>query len=149
MATVSITHLILFIAAIVLAASVAITTVSQGDIVAQAVADAGLDRRQEVKTDIEIITDPSGPVYDRDNEGNITLHITNAGTQSLPTDPATFDVLVNGTYVTEITVTPLDGTLWWPDDVIRLEISVPNLGTGDHRVKVAVDGDADVFTFRV
>lgn len=147
MAGVSASHLILFIASMIIAASVAgvfTDTVSQ---LSQAISEQGLDVSSDVRTDVEIISDAgSGAIYDTNAEV-ITLHVKNTGSETMTPEAQTLDVFVNGSYATDVTVTHVDGANQWrPGDVIRLEIG-GSLSSGDHRVKVIVNSDEEVFEF--
>ncbi|WP_276273850.1 CARDB domain-containing protein [Haloarcula litorea] len=151
MASVSVSHLIIFIASMMIAASVAgVFTESVGRL-SNAVSDQGLDVSGEVRTDVEIISDSgSSAVYDSEGDGNITLHVKNTGSQDLAADPGQIDLFVDGTFVSDFGVTLLaDGASWRPGTVVRVEISQPGLSAGDHRVKLIVNGDEEVFEFRV
>ena len=147
MASVSTSHLILFIASMLVAASVAGTFVNSVSDVSSAIEDQSLDVSEEVRTDVEIISDSGAQVYDS-GTGNVTLYVKNTGTTQLPADADFVDVVLDGVYRTDVTVTVVDGTEWHEHNVARLEISTGSLPDGDHRVKVTVNGDSEVFTFR-
>lgn len=147
MASVSISHLILFIASLIVAAGVAGTLTTGVDRVGSAIDDESLDVSNQVRTDVEVISDAGSTVYDRNGEGNVTLYVKNTGTRNLPPDGTGLDVLVDGRYATETSITPLDGA-WDTGDVVQLDIAQPELGTGDHRVKLIIGGDEEVFVFR-
>ncbi|WP_254273039.1 CARDB domain-containing protein [Haloarcula marina] len=149
MAGVSASHLILFIASMMVAASVAgVFTDTIGQL-SSAVSEQGLDVSSDVRTDIEIISDSgSDAIYDSDGNGNITLHVKNTGSEDLAADPTQIDLFVDGQYVSAYEVTVVGGdTTWRPGSVVRLEIS-RSLSAGDHRVKLVVNGDEEVFEFR-
>lgn len=147
MASVSITHLILFIASLLVAASVAGVLTDEVGRLSEAINEQGLDASHEVRTDIEIISDAgSGNVYANEN---VTLYIKNTGTSNLQSGPEDFDVILDGQYDAGLNTTVLDAESWEPGDVVRLRIFEPGLGPGDHRVKVIVDGDEEVFEFRI
>lgn len=147
MASVPISHLIIFIASIVVAAGVAGTLTTQVEGVSQAIDDQGLDVSQEIRTDIEVISDASSNrVYDGTQ---LTLLVKNTGSRTLPDDAGQLDVLVNGTYQTDVTLTVLDDPAWEPTAVAEVTVSNVSLPPGDHRVKVIVTGDEEVFEFRV
>lgn len=149
MASVSVSHMILFIASMLVAASVAgVFTDTVGQL-SNAIDDQGLQVSQEVRTDVEIISDSgSSAVYNDTGNENITLHVKNTGSQTLPSDGQSVNVFVNGRYETDVNVTLLDGAeVWRPGEVVQLEISEPDL-SGDVRVKVVVNGDEEVFEFR-
>ncbi|MFC6975170.1 flagellar protein G [Halomicroarcula sp. GCM10025709] len=155
MASVSVSHLIIFIASMMIAASVAgVFTDTVGQL-SSAVSEQGLDVSSDVRTDIEIISDSgSSAIYDSSGNGNITLHVKNTGSEGLAADPGELDVFVDGEFATAYSVRlmPDGGLSWDPGDVVRLEISTGALANwqpgGDHRVKVIVNGDEEVFEFR-
>lgn len=147
MASVSASHLIIFIASILVAASVAGTITSTVGQLSEAVDDLGVDASQEVRTDIEIISDSGAPVYNVDGNGNITLYVKNTGSQGLPADSDVIEVLLDGQYWTDVSVTVVDSNTWRIGGVVRLEIAAPNLESGDHRVQITINGDREVFEF--
>lgn len=148
MAGVSASHLILFIASILIAASVAGVFTNTVGRLSQAISEQGLDVSQDVRTDIEIISDSGSSAVYNETATNITIHVKNTGSGTLPPDVEVIDIFVDGKYETDVTLTLMgDGDQWLPSDVVRLEISEP-LSSGDHRVKVVVDGDSEVFEFR-
>jgi len=149
-ASVSASHLIIFIASILVAASVAGVLTNTVDELSQAVDDLGLDLSEDVRTDVEIISDSGAQVYDIDGNGNITLYVKNTGTQRLAADSAAVEILVNGQFKTgdDVTLTVADGDVWLPGNVVRMDIDHA-LGTDeDVRVQLTVNGDREVFEFR-
>jgi len=150
-ASVSISHMILFIASMLVAASVAgVLTDTVGEL-SNAIDDQGVQVSQEVRTDIEIISDSgSREVWNSDGNGNVTLHVKNTGTELLPSDGEAINVFVSGQFETDVTVTLLgDAESWRPGEVVELEISNGGVSDGDDvRVKVIVNGDAEIFRFR-
>jgi flagellar protein FlaG len=147
MASVSASHLILFIASMVIAAGVAGTFTQGVSRLSQGIDDQSLEVSEEVRTDIEVISDSGSPVYD--NESNtVTLLVKNTGTSTLPAESRFIDVLLDGQYQTNVTVTVVDGDRWRPNNVVRLELTDVDLANDDHRVKLIVNGDEEVFRFR-
>ena len=149
MASVSITHLVLFIASLLVAASVAGVLTDEVGRLSEAINDQGLDASQDVRTDIEIISDSgsAASIYDSGTQ-NITIYVKNTGSQQLVANADGMDVLVDGEYQTGVNVTVLDGTTWDTNDVARVRIYRPSgLSSGDHRIKVIVNGDEEVFEF--
>jgi len=146
MASVSVSHLILFIASMAIAASVAgVFTSSIGEL-SNAVSEQGLDVSSDVRSDVEIISDSgSDNIY---NSGTITIHVKNTGSETLSPVPGQIDVFVDGTFVSDYTVTlePDGGDSWRPGGVVRIEIT-QTLDGGDHRLKLIVNGDEEVFEF--
>lgn len=141
-------ELILFIAAIVIAASVAGTLTSEVDRVSDAISAKSLDVAGEIRADAEIVSDPGAPVYNRSGNENVTVHVRNTGASDLPADPGVVDVVLDGAYITGVSVSVVDGgDAWHRGDVARVEFSAPGLAAGDHRLKLVVRGDEEVFRF--
>jgi len=154
MASVSVSHLILFIASMVVAASVAGVFTSTVEDLSSAIDDQGLHVSDEVRTDVEIISDngTGACVYDCSGAGNLTLYIKNVGSNRLPADPDQVDVILNGRYqpAEDVTLAMLGGAdTWDTNDVARVNVTEPGLSSGDHRAKVIVNGDEEVFEFRI
>ena len=146
MADVSIPSMILFIASIVVAASVAGVLVDTVGSVSSALDDRGADLATDMRTDVEIINDPESGVYD--GTENVTLYVKNTGIRTLPPDPVIVDVIVDGQYRTDVHLTVVDGNEWRPHRVARVNVTVNSLTPGDHRVKFVVDGEEETFEFR-
>lgn len=151
MASVSASHLILFVASMVIAAGVAGTLTNEVSRVSGAIDDFGVEVSDDIRSDIEIISDAGSPVWDTDGAENVTLLVKNTGSTELPTDPGAVDVLLDGEFQSPVSITVLDGSEWTSNAVVRIEFDASELGagSGDHRVKVVVNGDAEVFTFRI
>jgi flagellar protein FlaG len=162
MASVPVSHLILFIASLVIAAGVVGTITTGVDRVSAAVDDAGLDATEQLRTDVTIISDANAGVYNASGERNVTLLIKNTGTYRLAPDGSGLDVVFDGQYVPPSAadgqlVSADAGAAWSRGDVLRLTIDVsqlddtgPNgLADGDHRVFVTANGDEELFQFRV
>lgn len=142
-------ELILFIAAIVVAASVAGTLTSEVDRVSDAISAKSLDVAGEIRADAEIVSDAGAQVYNRSGNENVTVHVRNTGASDLPAEPGTVDVLLDGEYQTGVNVSVVGGgDTWHRGDVVRVEFSSPDLPAGDHRLKLVVSGDEEVFRFR-
>lgn len=149
MASVSTSHLILFIASMLIAASVAGTFTQGVQRLSSAVGDKSLDVAQDVRTDVEIISDSgSGAVYNSSGDENVTVLVKNTGSQDLPADGDHIDVLVNGRYQTDVTVTVVDGSAWRVGNVVELEVNQSLPADQDHRMTVIVNNDQEVFKFR-
>ncbi len=161
MASVPVSHLILFIASLVIAAGVVGTITTGVDRVTAAVDDAGLDATQQLRTDVAIISDPSAGVYNESGGQNVTLLIKNTGTYRLAPDGSSLDVVFDGQYVkpsakTGELLSAGSGAAWSRGDVLKLTIDVERLDdttngldAGDHRVYLTVNGDEELFQFRV
>lgn len=148
MASTSMETMILFIAGILVAVGVAGALTGQVQQISAAIDDAGVDAADDIRSDVEVISDPNGEVYNRSGNENVTLLVKNTGSASLPADDGRFDVLVDGRYRGSVGVTVLDADSWGRGDVVRLNVSTGALDAGDHRVKLIVEGDEEVFEFR-
>jgi flagellar protein FlaG len=161
MASVPVSHLILFIASLVIAAGVVGTITTGVDRVSAAVEDAGLDATEQLRTDVTVISDANAGVYNASGDENVTLLIKNTGTYRLRPDGSGVDVVFDGSYVRRSAVegelvSAGDGAAWSRGDVLRLTIDVNQLdGTSDgldpgtdHRVYLTVNGDEELFQFR-
>jgi flagellar protein FlaG len=154
MASVSVSHMILFIASMVIAASVAGVFTSNVDRLSEAIDDQGLQVSDNVRSDIEVISDSgSDNVYDDTNTDQVILHVKNIGTNDLIPNETHVDVLINGEFQPpgDITIEVLgdgDPDTWTENEVVKLTIN-QTLSAGDHRAKVIVNGDEEVFEFKV
>lgn len=147
MASVSTSHLILFIASLIIAASVAGTFTTGIQRLSGALGDRSYDVSNDVRTDVEIISDPgSGAVYD--GNGNVTVLVKNTGSMDLEASANQLEVLLDGRYQTNVSVEVVDGESWDVGNVARITISDDSLSGGDHRVKVIVNGDEEVLEFK-
>jgi len=151
-ASVSASHLIFFIASVIVAASVAGTFTTGVNDVSQSLQSHSVDVAKQVRTNVAIISDAGANVYNRSGKQNVTLLVKNTGEQPIPVDPTEIDVMLDGTYEEHVPPGVLgrnaNGT-WLPGDVVRVTFSAPGLAAGDHRVKLVVNGDSEVFRFRV
>ncbi len=148
MASVSVSHLILFIASLTIAAAVAGTLVQGVGDISNSIDERSLDVSNEIETDIEIISDPGSTVYNRSGNENVTLLVKNTGSKQLPTDTDQTEIILDGQFKVNVTITIIESEQWDTEDVARIEISAPELGSGDHRVRLVVNGDGEVFEFR-
>ncbi len=131
-----------------IAASVAGVFTSSIGQLSGAISEQGFDVSSDVRTDVEVISDSgSNAIYNSTTE-TITLYVKNTGTERLAADPGVLDILVDGQFVTDYTVTRAEGGgAWQPGTVVRLDIQ-QSLDGGDHRVQLTVNGDEEVFEFR-
>ncbi|EMA65963.1 flagellin [Halorubrum aidingense JCM 13560] len=160
MASVPVSHLILFIASLVIAAGVVGTITTGVDRVSAAVDDAGLDATEQLRTDVTVISDPNAGVYNASGDENVTLLIKNTGTYRLAPDGSGLDVMFDGQFVrpdatTGELLSAGEGAAWSRGDVLQLTINVSEIegyetlepGT-DHRVYLTINGDEELFQFR-
>ena len=149
MASVSTSHLILFIASLIIAASVAGTFTQGVQRLSSALGERSVDVSGDIRTDIAIISDPgSSAIYEENGgDGVITVLVKNTGSRSLDAESDQIEVLVDGKYHAGVSVSVVDGPAWAVGNVARIQIS-QTLDSGDHRVAIIVNGDREVLRFR-
>ncbi|SDK85142.1 flagellar protein G [Natronorubrum texcoconense] len=154
MSSESISSLILFIAAMLVAAAVAGTLVTTVTDVSGSIDTHSDGVKEQIDTDFEIISDPgSDAVYD-DSSETVSVLVKNTGSTTLASDGSDLDLLVNGEYVTDQVRPEIlddDATSWRRGVVAELEIEVENgLASGEeHRVTVTVNGQTETLEFYV
>ncbi|KAB1196557.1 MULTISPECIES: flagellar protein G [Haloferax] len=149
MADISVPSLILFIASIVVAAGVSGVLIDTVTGISNSVDQRGGDVSTEIRTDIEVISDADASVYNETSD-TLTVYVKNTGLRTLPATSGGFDIIVDAQYQTDVTTSVVDGAEWRPSNVVRLEITNLDLTSpDDHRLKVVVDGDEEVFEFYV
>lgn len=151
MSGVSASHLVIFIASVVVAAGVAGTLVTQVDRVSQSITEQSDGIEEQIDTDIQIVSDTgsSGSIYDGTN---LTLYVKNTGDSDLEPDRDEIDVLVEGRFKSPENITRVNGgdeTVWPPGTVVEVTVGDVNLDAGPTRVTVAVKGNEDTIRFRV
>ena len=147
MADVSVPSLILFIASIVIAAGVAGVLIDTVTGISGALDDRGADVAENIRTDIEVISDPEGNVYD-DGSDNLTLYVKNTGRRTIPATGQSFDVIVDAQYRTDVSVSVVDGGPGWtPHGVVEVTVGGLDGLSGDVRVRLVVSGDEETFRF--
>ncbi len=135
----SATHIIFFIASVVIAASfvgvaaTAILNISDG------IEDRGDMIAKQLSADFEVINDPR-----RVSNNPVVLYLKNTGKVPLSTSHIT--VLMDGVDIDNVTVS---SDVWMPGDTVTLTINV-NLSAGEHVVKIVLeDGLSTTFYFEV
>ncbi|WP_122089588.1 CARDB domain-containing protein [Halalkalicoccus subterraneus] len=149
MGSVSISHLIIFIASLLIAASVAGTLIASVEQVSNSVDEQSEDLSQQVDTDLTVISDPaSTAIYEEeDGNGTVTVLVKNTGRSTL--DGSELDVLLDGTYRNERTVDLVSGGQRWSSGAVAaVTIDLDGrLDGGDHRVTVIAHGSRATFDF--
>lgn len=144
----AVTHAILFIAAISVAAVVAGLVVSEAGSYAQSVEDESERDVAAIDAEIEIVNDPeAGATYD-ETEETVTVYVKNVGGSTLQPGDAT--VLLNGEYAEpdETRVLGTETDEWRVDAVLELTIEIDGgLEGEDHRVVVEADEARDRLSF--
>ncbi|TQQ81026.1 flagellar protein G [Halonotius terrestris] len=146
MASVSVSHLIIFIASLVVAAGVAGTLTTGVERVSSSIEDGSIDTSQQVRTDVEIISDPQATYSEP-----VTIHVRNTGSQNIPIDPGSVNVIFNGEFVPNSDISIEDAndasnTVWRNGDVVNVTISNVALET-DNRIFLTVNGDREELEF--
>lgn len=151
MASVSVSHLIIFIASLVVAAGVAGTLTTGVERISNAVEDGSLDVSQQVRTDIDIVSDPANPTIDG-TTGNLTIHVRNTGSQAIFIRPDAVDMVLNGQFVTnsDFTITDANGgeTVARTGDVMAINIDDNLVQPDDNRLYLTINSDEEVYEFR-
>ena len=153
MASVSASHLIIFVASLVIAAGVVGTLTTGVERVSSSIDDGSLDVSQQIRMDMSVISDP-GVGYPVDGE-DVVIHVRNTGSQSVPIDESAFDLVLNGQFLVggegngEFTVEDAhnDDDVWRPGNVVQITINEPELNDGDNRLFLTVNGDEELFEF--
>ncbi|WP_411963133.1 CARDB domain-containing protein [Haloferax sp. YSMS24] len=149
MADISVPSLILFIASIVVAAGVSGVLIDTVTGISSSLDEQGGDVSSEIRTDIEVISEPDASVYN-ETSGTLTVYVKNTGLRTLPATSSGFDIIVDAQYQSDVNTSVVDGNEWRPSNVVELEVNNLTLSSpDDHRLKVIVDGDEEVFEFYV
>jgi len=136
----AITHMIFFIAAVVIAMGViAVLSVNIQSITGATYAGSKV-LSDQMRTDITIINDPEIIPYDS-YEKRYTFYAKNTGESELNTEFVT--ILIDGVLIEPSNVQSevIDGDVMWrPGDVLVVNVTMSSsLSIGDHRVKIAAE----------
>jgi flagellar protein FlaG len=145
----AITHMIFFIAAVIIAVSVvAVLNTNVQSLTSSAYTNSNI-MADQLRTDITIVNDPeivprSGNTY--------SFYVKNTGKTNIPIDY--IDVFIDGLLVSPEDLDlrlQEDDMVWNPADLLILEIrATPPLTNGDHRILVAVEnGKTDAINFEI
>ena len=148
MSGVSASHLVIFIASIVVAAGVAGTLVTQVDRVSTSIVSQNEDVEERIDADIRIISDTGQPdsIYDG---GDLTLYVKNTGGTELTPEAGAIDLLVDGSFISGKTVTRVNANnpdRWPPGTVVEVTVNGITI-SGDTRATVSVRENEDTIRF--
>lgn len=131
--------MILLITGIIVATLAVGVIVSTSNTVSSSVTDMSESTNDRLRTDVQIISDTSaGAIYDN---GEVTLLVKNTGSADLTKEEVTLQI--NGEYVSNPSVTVLDGSEWDENNVIRIT-ATKNLSTSqEHIFQVEVNTKTD------
>ena len=158
MGSVSASHLVIFIASLVVAAGVAGTLVTEIDRVSQSITEQSDGMSEQIESDIRIISDTSpdaGGIYDN-AEDNVTLLVKNTGSVDLTASADSIDLLIEGQFINPGAVTveliesdESDETEWEPGTVVRIEADTESVDIeGETRISVTANGNEATVLFR-
>jgi len=137
------THLIFFIISVMLAATVGSALLVTTQDVMNSISERSEILSYRLKTDITIINDP-------DATTNV-FYIKNTGKTEIPLN--TIDVIIDGQYISSenISISVVGGgVVARPGDVIQITVSNAPTDSGEHTIKVVVEGGvSDVFTYTI
>ncbi len=149
MASRSGSELIIFIASLIIAASVAGAIVTEVYLTTNSFETSVTRLNERIQSDIKIINDPKNIPYNETGNNNLTIYVKNTGRTFFPKKADLIDVLIDGRYQTDISTNVVNGEEWKPSKVLEIKIHAPDLENGDHRVSVGVNGIKDVLKIRL
>ncbi|WP_445475032.1 flagellar protein G [Methanococcoides methylutens] len=147
----AITHMIFFIAAIIIAMTVIVVMTSNVQSLTGATASSSKVLSEQIKTDITIISDPEIIPYNSTLK-EYTFYAKNTGRTDLDTEY--IDVFIDGLHVDpqnlELEFFEPD-VLWQPGNTLVIDVKVTTEMTeGDHRILIAAEnGKSDSMDFRI
>lgn len=149
----TVSQLVIFIAALLIATSVAGTLIVSGDDISNMVSSQTEVVSDGLDTEIKIISDAqSDAIYD-DNEEEVTLYVKNLGASTIDATTTDITVFINGELahpddIVDVDVIDSDNLRWPPGAVVEITIDT-TLDDGDNRAKVVAKGASDEFWFAV
>ncbi len=142
------THLIFFIAAIIIAVSVVAVLTSNVQSITASTAVSSQVMAEQLRTDITVISDPEIIPYD---SSVYTFYVKNTGYTELSTD--FINIFIDGMLVLPNNanlVLPAGESVWRSGDVLEVYVSIDALSSGDHRFLIATkNGKTDGMNFRI
>jgi len=152
MASVSASHLIIFVASLVIAAGVVGTLTTGVERVSSSIDDGSLDVSQQIRMDMSIVSD-SGAEFNQGDQ--LTIHVRNTGSQDVQIDASQFDVVFNGEFVPDenLVIEDANGNddIWRPNNVVSITIEEENgdfaVDERDNRLVLTVNDDEETFEF--
>ena len=145
----AITHMIFFIAAVILAMGVVSVLSTNVQSISGATTVGSKVMSDQLRTDITIINDPNEVPYI--NNENYTFYVKNTGRSELNIDFV--NVILDGILIQSNNqdVAVLDGgAVWRSGDVLGVNVTTSQLSSGDHSVRVVSEnGKSDSMNFIV
>ena len=144
MSSESLTHMVFFITALIIATSVSAILYTTAYKVSLGIEEQGNSFKKLLGTDFDIINDPTNIPYDSVN-GYYEFYIKNTGNEEIVIDPSLTTVLIDGTIVN---FTSSDYSLKSAEVGILYVYAYP-LAPGDHKLVVILDnGVSRTFEFQ-
>lgn len=138
-ASVSASHVIFMVAAIIAASAVGAAMIGIAFTLAEDLSDNSEKLSESMGTDIKLVNDPAMMLYDPNDE-LLFLYVLNNGDRSL--DDTGWIVIINGQLIPDASVTPVTASPYRNGDVAVLMVGV-DLSPGDHTVMVRYGSMAD------
>lgn len=152
MASVSSTHLIMFIGSLLIATAVAGTVVVEVGSMSDSIEIRGESVAEDIETDIVIISDESQSDSIVDENGNVTLLVKNVGATTIPPNTGEIDVLVDGSHNVpdDVSLVSSAGGDWEPGTVAEITVETDQTFDGeDIDFVVIVGSNEDSITTHV
>lgn len=144
----AITHMIFFIAAVVLAMGVVSVLSVNVQSISGATSASSKVISDQLRTDITVINDPDTVPYR--NSEYYTFYAKNTGKSELNIDYV--NLILDGILIPpeNVTAVVLDGDVMWrPGDVLAINVTTSELSSGDHSVRViSENGKSDSMSFK-
>ena len=154
MSGVSASTLVIFIASILVAAGVAGTLVATVGDISNSAETKGDAITESIDADFEILNDGGGDNF-YDGASEITFYIRNTGSNALFQDPDDINVLVNGQFQQDLSISSVandDGStdVWAEGEVLKIVVTLNNgLNDSGNRLTVSTKGTERSIEFSV
>ena len=142
----AISHTIFVIAAILISVSLVAVFASVVNDFSHSIEDKSNRLSREIRTDIQIINDPTAVPY---LNGNLTIYVKNTGRTTIENDSVV--VLIDGGSANITSFITPNGVRWYTGITANISVHAPDIELkGDHSLKVIVmHGTSDSIIFRI
>lgn len=130
-------EIIIFVVATLVALSISGIIVQEVTTISNAFEDSSEGLSQEIRDDIKIVNNPKN-IPTRNAGDALVFYVKNTGSSVLPADTNIYQVFIDGEIKTINSVSIIQGNnqRLLQGDVAEIEVSAPNIGSGDHTVKI-------------
>ncbi|WGI17594.1 hypothetical protein [Methanonatronarchaeum sp. AMET-Sl] len=149
MAGASGSELIIFIAAILIAASVAGVITTEVYFATDSFRESATNLDEQIRGDITIINDPT---MIPNNDNTLEIYVKNTGASNLPDNPEYINILIDGAHYTNVDVDIIGSDVWRPGNTAQLDVNIDSdeFSSGDDvRILVYVESLQDEITGRL